>query len=1407
MSMPRGPVHTSRADAEVEAIFSQLGVSTNGSLRLEDIRQGLRRGLFTQDSPKPKLAEGIFSQLGKSRSDKLRLEDVQAGLRRGLFDTCGAGKIAVTPSSPKPTKDWNYACGGAEDPSPQLEHGPQLNILLEHSSPSCDSVETGDQSSPDLRGEVKIKTGVTVRVLQEFAPSFFCPRLLNKGDVGVVKQIDEAGDAMVDFDNSVLLKVTRRDFQKLQVENRSIREGDVVKVREDFKPASQKSLLLQKGEIGHIIQITEAGIALIKFSKHPDYLNIRKEEFSKLMASGLTIKLLIRMQALFRGWRVSGELRRDWLKGREDLRLHIIDRVKKVREAAERERWRPSNELEPLMVPAKSTYSEEKGCFVAPRASRGHTRSITCAAVFPGGEQVVTGSEDLTVIVWSTSTRERLQELVDDDIESPILCLAVLPVKEGEGPLKGIVIAGSDRAASMWDASGALLRRLPHDWRVCGIACFPAGDKFITACEDVEAAVWSADGQKLNTLADSTVRCVALFPHGFHAITAGDRSGAMKVWRTGDSEMKKRIPGRSARVSHMAVFPNGQQVITGSVDFTAIIWTVRTWQPRQQLLGHGGELTGLSVLPGGCKIITVSQDKAIRVWNLFTGYKCHQMNGHKRNVNTVAVFPEGSQVITAGDDKATMIWKIGVDGILLPKMRRRVLNELQIAELNWSREVREGGHFAFGFGASDDTLLLMRSEKTAIVRNASTGQEWYLEGTSKVLCAAQLQNNRVITGEYGGDAYVWDTRHPAKSLHMLRGHEDAIICVAVSPTGSEAVTGSRDNLAIVWDCDNGTLLHKLEGHRKEVQGVAVFPNYGNKFQVITGSPDSTVKFWRATSGDDFADPTNAVYGATVRFYDKSVQVQTLQDTSRILCVATLPSRWQAVACGAGGIASIWDCRTATKVHQLIGHKGDIWSVAVFPSDLEIITGSRDNIVIVWNAITGFVKHSIRGSTQETIYHVALSPSGRQVISSNAERPSSSAIKLWQARFRELPHSPEHVQHRFLLGANARSILTLDVVPSSDHFITGDDEGKVCVWRLSDGGLVKEVQVPVRPDCDASGDGHGLIHCVRACPNSKDFVVAVGNIASVWNVSTLAVKTSFEGHTGIVTCVSVFPDGDRVVTGSADQTAKVWDTTTGNASTTFSEHRCRVNCVAVLPSGDMVVTGDEGGIARVWSSSGGQQLHELLGHSWVISCVAAFPQNERQFMVGEDVERLVRASEPDKVGRWEPRKICEISSAGVCKLCWLKTETQEVSPTAPRFEWQQEAEVSITSKAGIQIRQKERVITGSFDKTAIIWNANTGEKLKHLRGHLGEVSSIVVFPGGDKVMTASWDHTAIIWNSNTGLGLLQFEEHNEQDKFESLSQINCAALLPKRRFGAAAGEHDRLITAGEHGVAIIWEPSS
>jgi WD40 repeat protein/tRNA A-37 threonylcarbamoyl transferase component Bud32 len=62
---------------------------------------------------------------------------------------------------------------------------------------------------------------------------------------------------------------------------------------------------------------------------------------------------------------------------------------------------------------------------------------------------------------------------------------------------------------------------------------------------------------------------------------------------------------------------------------------------------------------------------------------------------------------------------------------------------------------------------------------------------------------------------------------------------------------------------------------------------------------------------------------------------------------------------------------------------------------------------------------------------------------------------------------------------------------------------------------------------------------------------------------------------------------------------------------------------------------------------------------------------------------------------------------------------------------------------------QTVVSGSNDKTIKIWDINTGKEIRALTGHRGLISAVAISPDSAAIASASYDKTIKIWDINTG----------------------------------------------------------
>ncbi|MFM8913306.1 MAG: WD40 repeat domain-containing protein, partial [Flammeovirgaceae bacterium] len=87
---------------------------------------------------------------------------------------------------------------------------------------------------------------------------------------------------------------------------------------------------------------------------------------------------------------------------------------------------------------------------------------------------------------------------------------------------------------------------------------------------------------------------------------------------------------------------------------------------------------------------------------------------------------------------------------------------------------------------------------------------------------------------------------------VQRGHELAVLSVAISPDSSFVATGSRDKTAKLWDLNSGREVRSFLGHQFSVFDLE-FSRDGKL--LLTGNGDGTAKIWEVISGKEILSVT------------------------------------------------------------------------------------------------------------------------------------------------------------------------------------------------------------------------------------------------------------------------------------------------------------------------------------------------------------------------------------------------------------------------------------------------------------------------------------------------------------------------------------------------------------------------
>lgn len=290
---------------------------------------------------------------------------------------------------------------------------------------------------------------------------------------------------------------------------------------------------------------------------------------------------------------------------------------------------------------------------------------------------------------------------------------------------------------------------------------------------------------------------------------------------------------------------------------------------------------------------------------------------------------------------------------------------------------------------------------------------------------------------------------------------------------------------------------------------------------------------------------------------------------------------------------------------LKGHTNSVWFVAWRANGTQLVSGSFDGTVRIWDSINDTSLKALRPGLGG-VMSAALSSDGRQMAVGYDEGNEEGKLDIWDitnGTLKNLSGHPKWVaalawnlDGTRLASSSARdyTIRIWDTTTGALLRILEDDEYVYSLAWSPDGAWLASGGSPLRIWDPNTGvliknfSHNASMHSLSWSPDGAQLAGAssADNTVRIWTwdpPSGFLLK-KLSGHNGSVNAVAWSPDGTLLASASYDGTIRIWDPITDAQLATFRGDTSAALSIAWNPDGKRLASGSGDGIVHIWNVS-------------------------------------------------------------------------------------------------------------------------------------------------------------------------------------------------------------------------------
>lgn len=675
----------------------------------------------------------------------------------------------------------------------------------------------------------------------------------------------------------------------------------------------------------------------------------------------------------------------------------------------------------------------------------------------------------------------------------------------------------------------------------------------------------------------------------------------------------------SSRVNAIAYSPNGQSLASVSLDGSMKLWDLASGReilnyrgladlgpnPASEKEPKDDQLKVASVAFSKLNVIACGGYGEIHLIEASTGKVLQILKGHKGTVKALAFRKDGLRLASVGDDKSIRLWDPATGKELLkfePAQSGGSGNNAtnfigRFEAIAYSPKgdqiaVTDQNGILAVFDVSGKEAKLKMGAR--VVNQASTvhAVKYTPDGTGLFTAGESSSPPRLTAGPAPDTAAVLPSAGVAPAVRTFNGHQKRVVCLDVSPDGTLLVTGSEDNTCRVWEANTAKSLKVFSAHSYEVLALAIRPD-GK--EVASADESGVIRVWPLGSVDEHStsneamdvvwsiaiSPSGAKYAAAgadrmIRVYDSTTGelLQTLKGHQSAITTLTFLNDDSLASGGGDRTAYIWNLKSDSTPRPIAGHKSVVLSMISRQAGKQLITGSADRTVKLWDVATGKVIASY--DAKSAVSSVSATREGTRIVIGTLDG-WVTLLDVTDSGFKRISSTAAH----------SAGTAAVAIRPDGREVVSVGGDGLVRVWTFgaNDEFARKDMyEATINPN----GNIAFLLSCATYSPDGKFFAVAgQEGLIRIYDVNLRRETRALRGHSDWISNIVYAPDSKTVISAGVDQIVRRFPLGESEIAA-VPGHAKGANCVAVSPDGKTAVTIGESEWKQ-WDLQSGKEL--------------------------------------------------------------------------------------------------------------------------------------------------------------------------------------------------------------------------